>query len=867
MSTAGDADRDDATDNVLDDTRSLPGVDAIPAGPGDSVIGRSESEVQPQQPVLGEYVLLGKIGAGGMGQVFKAQHRRMERIVALKVLRPTTMEATDAVNRFHREVRAAAKLFHPNIVTAFDAGEQGGVHYLVMEYVHGQSLSNLVQQHGPLAPEKATNLILQAANGLEYAHSREVIHRDVKPSNLILADDGTVKILDMGLARVGKVSALVEATATGVIIGTVSYMSPEQARDAKSVDHRSDIYSLGCTFYYLLTGKPPFCGDVVETLLAHAQQPPPLLRHERRDIPERLDQILQRMLAKDPKARFQTMGELIADLEDCGLPGVIPVLRINAPGISTSDSKVALPRTGKATPKLPAVKITAVGIDLGVDSSVIAYVNEEGEPTTVANQDNEQTTSSAVKIDGMKITLGRNLLGGPAVSLDKIAFDVKRSIGKKLYPRAIDGNRYPPEVLLALVLSKLAGDGRRCIGDWKHVVLSVPDSFDEICRKSVQDAGYIAGLEVMGLVNETMAAALSFGHRMHIGEPRGNEPGEEHFFILKLGAGSFAVSVVRREDSRLSGLAIDGDAALGVRDFDDRIVSGVKKQFAAKFGVELSPDAQTTGWLRRKCAVARQQLSTEDSATISLGIQGRTLVLEISRAQFATMVGELLRRIERAAQRTLDAAQLQWRQISRVLLVGGGTRMPIVRKMIRQLAGQDTEIFGLPSEAVAHGAALYAAIQLAKSTGKQASWQVDDVAFHSLGVVGIDRTTRKPCNAILIPRNTRLPATTKRTFATQRHGQESVAVQILQGESVSPDECTPIGKCVIGNLPPNLPAGSPVTVEFHYSASGRLTVYVESSATGYRATKEISRASGLTNVDLTRWREWVETMTLCNDFL
>ncbi|MCH7728965.1 MAG: protein kinase, partial [Planctomycetes bacterium] len=517
MSDGNEPDRDDVTDDVFDVTVSMTSFDEIPASAGDSMIGNFESEAQPQQPVLGDYVLLGKIGAGGMGQVFKAQHRRMDRIVALKLLRPTSTEDEEAVKRFHREVRAAAKLFHPNIVTAFDAGEQDGLHYLVMEYVHGQSLSAVIQQHGPLTLEKATNVILQVATGLEYAHSREVIHRDIKPSNLILADENTVKILDMGLARIGKPSAQDDGTATGKIIGTVSFMSPEQALNSKEVDHRSDVYSLGCTFYALLTGKPPFCGNIVETLLAHAQQPAPSLRDEREDVPERLDQILQKMLAKDPGDRYQTMSELIADLEDCRLPGVMPEPRFNVPSILPSESDVAPRRVEETTPRQPQlVNITAVGIDLGVESSVIAYVDADGDTVTVHNQDDELTTGSSVQIDGMNITVGDNLLNETASSLDNIATDVKRSIGETVYPRAIDGNRFPPEALLALVLSKLADDGRRIIGDWKHAVLSVPNSFDEICRKAVQDAGYIAGLEVVGLVNETMAAALSFAHRKDI---------------------------------------------------------------------------------------------------------------------------------------------------------------------------------------------------------------------------------------------------------------------------------------------------------------------------------------------------------------
>ena len=279
---------------------------------------------QSQNLVFGEYTVVDKIGSGGMGDVFKAQHGRMKRLAAIKTLPRKLLDSDGAVQRFHKEVEAAARLIHPNIVITYDASERDGVHYLAMEYVDGKDLAATIQLGGHTPTSEVLGWVLQTARGLEYAHRQGIIHRDIKPGNLLLASDGTVKILDMGLARmvqpVGDRDATTteRLTATGQIMGTCDYMSPEQAITPREADHRADIYALGCTLFRLLTGSALYSGESpIQVILAHRESPIPSLVEVRPDIPVELDRIFQKMVAKQPSDRFSSMTDVIDELEKC----------------------------------------------------------------------------------------------------------------------------------------------------------------------------------------------------------------------------------------------------------------------------------------------------------------------------------------------------------------------------------------------------------------------------------------------------------------------------------------------------------------------------------------------------------------------
>jgi serine/threonine protein kinase len=320
---------------------------------------------------IGDYRVLGPLGAGGMGSVFRAEHGLMKRLVALKVIRQQNQSDPLARRRFEREVRALARLSHPNIVAAFDAREDNGVLYLVTELVDGEDLGKLVRRKGPIAPIKVAHYGWQAAKGLHYAHGQGLVHRDVKPENLLLDRQRNIKILDLGLARwhAGEDTATAQRslTQTDQILGTARYMSPEQARAPNRADARNDIYSLGCTLFFLLTGRPPYSGEsALDTMLAHASAPVPSVAESTAGtpIPAELDALVQRMMAKDPAARPGNMQAVVNDLAR-----IVKLLQR-----SGDDSVVSIEpqRTGRFAARMPRSSVAVSWMLAGTALALLA---------------------------------------------------------------------------------------------------------------------------------------------------------------------------------------------------------------------------------------------------------------------------------------------------------------------------------------------------------------------------------------------------------------------------------------------------------------------------------------------------------------
>lgn len=441
------------------------------------------------------YQVLRRIGGGGMGDVYLAQHRLMNRQVALKLINSRLIQHPQAVERFRREVQAAAQLHHPNVVAAYDAEQAGDVHFLAMEFVDGIDLAEFVEQNGPLSVEEACDYVRQTALGLQHAHEKGMVHRDIKPHNLMLVsresrgqspeliadaepqrsqrsalDSGrsfqdSLKILDFGLAGFATESACLEAesaaargadivplhlTTIGSVMGTPDYIAPEQARDAHLADIRADIYSLGCTLYFLLTGRPPFAtGSVVEKLEAHAQQAPQPLSELRDDVPPELSALVDRMLAKDPSDRFAEPREVAEELARFAISG--PAAKEDS-RFATQPRKQALPLTRKA--RLVRTLMAIVGIvllcgviEIATARGRIFIRSEVGNVKVVVRQNGEQvavidmaTGSQATWAPTGDVEL--ELVGTDnAVNLDQSQFEMTR-LGQVIVTARWDTSRF-----------------------------------------------------------------------------------------------------------------------------------------------------------------------------------------------------------------------------------------------------------------------------------------------------------------------------------------------------------------------------------------------------------------------------------------
>ena len=512
----------------------------------------------------------------------------------------------------------------------------------------------------------------------------------------------------------------------------------------------------------------------------------------------------------------------------------------------------------------------AVGIDLGTTFSAVAHIDAYGKPQIIPNAESERITPSVLFFDGTSAIVGTVAKNNTVAEPEKIVDFVKREMGKskEQFHRNFEGKNYSAEELSALILKKLKADAEKYLKvSVTDAVITVPAYFNDSERTATITAGRLAGLNVLQIINEPTAAALAYGL---------DKLDEDHtVFVFDLGGGTFDVTVMRIKAHCLEMVATNGDHRLGGKDWDDVIVNWVAEEFDRQHGENPLLDLQSYQDLQSRALAAKIQLSSRTRTTLVHNHNGKSIKLELTREDFEKMTRHLIEKCKAICEIVMQEASMKWLEIDRIVLTGGMTRMPSVRRMIADLAsGVPVDDSLSPDEAVAIGAAIQGTLLaldaedgLDEAPGKPAErpispvvreqfsgrdgsvLRVSDVSSHTLGVVLWDHAQGEEYVHSMIAKASPIPSQVRNSFALARDNMQKVTVRVVQGESTMPGECTPLGICRI-DLPHRLPKGSPVSVTYSYNSNQVLEVLVEAAGRENRAV--IDRNAGLSAVDLRR---------------
>ncbi len=504
-----------------------------------------------------------------------------------------------------------------------------------------------------------------------------------------------------------------------------------------------------------------------------------------------------------------------------------------------------------------------VGIDLGTTYSAIAMLDHDGNPKVLQNADGRDITPSVVLLDEDRVVVGPSFERISVANPESIVEAIKREMGNKNYYVVYQNKKLTPEFISALILKKMKQDAEKVIGPIANAVITVPYYFNDVRRKATQDAGRIAGLNVIDIINEPTAATLAYAwSRGELG--RADIKAEERtILVYDLGGGTFDVTVVRYTPTSFRVLATDGDVMLGGLDWSKRLSDHLVEQFKRKFGVDPSEDPETMLTFHQEAEDAKRDLSTKTQVPISVYYKGNTLSVSLSRTEYERMTADLLQRTKDTTELVLQQSGVAVGTLDELVLVGGSTYMPVVEQMLREVCQREPSRALAPERAVAEGAAIHAAILQARNgvnTGgivdvvqkRLNSVKTTDVNSHSLGIkISDPKDKSRKINHIMIPKNSPLPVSVKQRFGTNSDGQNRVHVEILEGDATDPAACELIGDFRITNLPQSLPKGSPIEITYSYDGSGRISATAKELTGNSAASAEIVRDSGLNEGQIT----------------
>ena len=504
-----------------------------------------------------------------------------------------------------------------------------------------------------------------------------------------------------------------------------------------------------------------------------------------------------------------------------------------------------------------------VGIDLGTTYSAIAMLDHDGNPKVLQNADGRDITPSVVLLDEDRVVVGPSFERISVANPESIVEAIKREMGNKNFYVVYQNKKLTPEFISALILKKMKQDAEKIIGPIANAVITVPYYFNDVRRKATQDAGRIAGLNVIDIINEPTAATLAYAwSKGELG--RADLKAEEKtILVYDLGGGTFDVTVVRYTPTSFRVLATDGDVMLGGLDWSKRLSDHLVEQFKRKFGVDPSEDPETMLTFHQEAEDAKRDLSSKLQVPISVYYKGNTLSVSLSRTEYERMTADLLQRTKDTTELVLQQSGVAPGTLDELVLVGGSTYMPVVEQMLREICQREPSRALAPERAVAEGAAIHAAILQARNgvnTGgivdvvqkRLNSVKTTDVNSHSLGIkISDPKDKTRKINHIMIPKNSPIPHNVKQRFGTNTDGQQRIHVEILEGDAIDPAACELIGDFRITNLPQGLPKGSPIEITYSYDSSGRISATAKELTGNNQASAEIVRDSGLNEGQIT----------------
>ena len=763
---------------------------------------------------LGDYRIGDLIGVGGMGHVFEGVHVRMDRRVAIKVIDASTIPHKKWVDRFYQEIRSAARVMHPNIVTALDAGQEGDLHYLVMEFVDGGTLSQTVRSTGPLSVAAAASVVRQAAMGLLHAHRMGLVHRDVKPGNLMRAADGTVKVLDLGLAQIFAGFDAAPGDQPRAIVGTLPYMSPEQLEGAATVDYRSDIYSLGATLHFLLTGYSPYSGPYIDQVYGHRHGPVPDLMESRDDVDMTFQDVFARMMAKDPDHRFASLDEVAEELQPYADSSEIPRwLAELGQRVGDQESSVLTNRAGGAV-------AAVAGLDLGMSQLALARCEPDGR--TMPQRMNDDGVGgpmpAMIASDPSGVLIGRRASDRRRREPASVLHCLPLYIGREKLPRRVVDRDIPPEAAIGLMIRHLVAGAWDAAEGPASLAVTVPASYDQLHRRSVLHAASIAGFGSVRLVDRSLAAAAWVEH--DAGD--GDDPGDPHGsgvtpivgpmptldgetdsdgdgptftrrYVLFVGISGQGVDagVMRVKGNRIKQLANAGHWTGGSLGFQRRLIEAAAEGFYQRHGFDPRRHYDSAATFQMACERAMLSMTVLPRASISVG-QHRVTV---TRDQWLAKCDDLLEQVRQTVLAAERNSGRRFAEIDQIILFGNLTRTPEIRRAIVAPLPPTTTVTDIDRESLAAGAAICLASQLPGTS-------VDlppprSVAGQTIGLAVEDAQGRTRILPV-IPAGTPLPARMNRRVNRNPRGS-TLALTVVESTGPLSAQWQTLGR---SGLPP-----------------------------------------------------------------